>query len=249
MLLARLANLSILAALFASGTFDARAGCAIDDTAFSMGNGGCEDAQTGLIWSSDVLEIIERTALWFDDANEACSQFANGRDTDGNGVPDIVYPEAGGFTDWRAPTVREVFTALENGLGSHLDYGYEAGVQPPTALKRWTQCEASLEFVLGRKYKQYFGGFAVNHSDGSFTLQQSISGPEGLLCVRGVPANSDADCPNSKGELPSDDGGSGGGKGNGKGKNAMLLPRSAMGSLLLLPAMVIGSVGLVRRRG
>ncbi len=239
--------MTLVIVLSAASSYPASAACSIDDATFTTTSaGGCEDIATGLVWSSDVLAPLGVRRIFYTNADYYCSQVFSGLvDKDGDGQPEI-YPEAGGQTDWRAPTVREVLTALDNGLATHLDYSYDAGIQPVDSRPRWTQCTAL--FMKGLD-----GGFAVDHTNGTYTLQQEFYPGEynqELVCVRGAPANLDQDCPNKKGNLPSEDGGSGGGKGNGngKGKNTMHLPRSVMGTLLVLPALVIGGCGYLRRR-
>jgi hypothetical protein len=221
------------------------AACAVDDADFNTAGGGCEDAETGLVWSSDVLAPLGRlgTGIYFTSVSPTCDQFAHGSDTDGDGVPDVVYLEAEGFTDWRAPTVREVLTALDNGLAGHLDYSYDAGIQSVDGLPRWTQCVASLESI-SKSAKKKNGGFLVYHTDGSLLLDQGVPFTQELLCVRGAAADVANDCPDSYGVFPEDQNTK-----PGKGKNSMLLPRSLMGSLLILPALVVGGVGFLRRRG
>jgi hypothetical protein len=194
-------------------TSTALAVCAVNDANFTTADGGCKDLTTGLVWSSDVLGLA-----------------GVGSPTSSNGSPTVcnyyfgATPEAGGFTDWRPPSVGEVQAALANGLASHLDFYYAAGNQPDDGKHRYTSCNAPK--IRGATPK-----YVIRYSDGSiissgFDSYQSI-------CVRG--RADDGDCP-------------GPGKKKNRSSSAGALSQTSTGALLLLPLVVVIGARCVRSR-
>jgi hypothetical protein len=199
--------------------------CVVNDGDFVSADVGCEDLRTGLVWSRDIRNYGVGTRYGFGLDNgfyhqELCDQALNNSEF------------GGGYTDWRPATLGEQLEALDNGLLSHLDYYW--GGPPQFDEYYWGQCVVSKGPDRGKQY-------AINHNTGDVIID--AFGGHFILCVRGVPRGDD--CFGPAGNVS--DGG-GGGKGGGKGKNAMLLPRSATGSLLLSPLFAVALTCLGRRR-
>jgi hypothetical protein len=180
----------------------ARAVCAVNDANFTTADGGCKDLTTGLVWSSDVLGVVGGSPASSNPSTAICGTYFEDK------------PEAGGFTDWRPPSVGEVQDALTNGLASHLDFYYAAGNQADDGKYRFTSCNAPK--IRGSTPK-----YVIRYSDGNiisagFDSYQSI-------CVRG--SADDGDCP-------------GPGKKKNRSSATSALSQTATGSLLLLPLAI-----------
>jgi hypothetical protein len=109
---------------------------------------------------------------------------------------------------------------LANGLNSHLDFFNDGGATPDDGRYRWTAC---MQRVKGR-WKEY----AIRFTDGNVALESLAAFP--VICVRGKPANPEADCP---------------GKKNSK---SHAFSQATAGAVLLLPLAVVLAVRCLRPR-
>jgi hypothetical protein len=191
--------------------------CLVNDSDFNTAGGGCKDLDTGLVWSPD-LRALGASNLGVSSANpnSECDLFLNQKPANG-----------GGFTDWRAPTVGEIESALANGLDSHLDYFLNGS--PSDFVYRWTNCKTKIKGVPYR--------YKVRYSDGDTVAHNMRIGSDGnhLICVRGVPADPANDCPG------------GSRKKNNRGASSAL-SQTTTGALLLLPLAVVLAARRLRPR-
>jgi hypothetical protein len=196
--------------IFCGATQLASAVCWVDDADFATEDGGCKDHATGLVWSPDWRGVTGNPYATAAFPPQYCE-----------------YRDYNGFSDWRHPTLGEIEETLANGLNEHLDFFLDGGATPDDNLYHATSCNTKVRG--SRKY------YVIRFSDGDVHLTNGAGEINPYVCVRGVDADPDNDCPGKK-------------KGGGKGKNAMLLPRSATGAILLLPLCLVGIVCGARRR-
>jgi hypothetical protein len=121
----------------------------------------------------------------------------------------------GGFSDWRGPTLKEVQTALANGLHSHLDYFDDGGVTPDDGVYRWTSCQVNKGKGTVATIR-FADGHTVNRDHNALNTFQ--------ICVRGKPRTDDC----------------GAGKKNNKG-----LAAATFHSQPLTTALLLSPLGLV----
>jgi hypothetical protein len=129
------------------------------------------------------------------------------------------FPDAnGGYTDWRAPTVGEINEAIANGLNIHLDF-FRNGT-PNDFVYRLTGC---LKKIKKQTYR-----YAVRYADGDLQYYTTFGGVSGLslVCVRGLPADTQNDCPGGHGK-------------KNRSSATRAVSQISTGALLLLPLAVV----------
>lgn len=197
--------------------------CVFDSVAFASEDGGCKDLKTGLVFGPDTR------AIGVTNPEGGSGIFPEGDCMDMNQM------NYAGYSDWRLPSIGEVEEALANGLQFHLDHFLDDG--PDTGEYRWSSCVAKIRGVNSR--------YKIRFADGDVLAVPNSSASTPQVCVRGVPEPDDCFAPSGTEGGKGD--GDGGGKG-GKGKNAMLLPRSATGAVLLLPLCLVAGYCSTKRR-
>ncbi|MGI9427294.1 MAG: hypothetical protein ACR2NM_01460 [Bythopirellula sp.] len=198
-------------------------GCAVEDEDFETADGGCKDLATGLVFGSQTTPAEPDIHTWDRvRAENYCVELGES-------------PLGEGYTDWRLPTVRELNTAIANGLNTHLDFFYAAGNQGVDSDYRFTGCTFVAKNTLRRWTYRYSDGDVLDNG-GSFFAN--------AICVRGVAPDYQNDCLDKKGNFPEEGPGKGGGK-KKKNSQASALPMTA---LLFMPLAVVIAARWTRLR-
>jgi len=119
--------------------------CAVEDGSFATLDGGCKDLATGLVWSTDGVEIGSQ---W---------RWSQAKDI-------IETSTEAGFSDWRMPTLDEWLAVIDNGAATHFGGGYSIGntrywSSTTQGNKAWNVSIGTVETSLDRKNNHmYVGG-------------------------------------------------------------------------------------------